>query len=152
MKRHPIGSFVPHLGLAPCYQPPLWPCSTQIRVFATHKSFPVHRCISRRQASATSTPPRGVQEDVNELERRFTLVPDRWRAYGQFARVDQPIGTVLSYLPCSSSSFFPISSDNILAWTVSMATPTNISLRLPNSHCSATARSLWGAGCTINDF
>ena len=59
-------SSVPHLGLAPCYRPLLWPCNAQIRVFATHKSLPVPRCISSPRdgkSAPTSTPPRGVQED-----------------------------------------------------------------------------------------
>jgi len=105
--------FVLRLRLAPRYQPPLWPCNAQIRVFATHKSLPSPRRISSPRdgyPTPTPRPPRGVREDVNELKRRFTLVPDRWRAYAELARVDKPIGTVLLYLPCGSPSFFPISS------------------------------------------
>ena len=101
------------LRLAPCYRPPLWPCRAQIRVFATHKSLPSPRRISSPRdgnQTPTLTPSRSVQEHVNELRRKFTLVPNRWRAYAQLARVDRPIGTVLSYLPCGLPSFLPISS------------------------------------------
>ena len=155
-------SFVPRLGLAPWYRSPLWPCSAQIRVFATHKSLPSPRRVSSpRDGKPTPTPkpPRRVQGDVNELKRRFTLVPSRWRAYAQLARVDKPIGTVLLYLPCGLSTFFQsllYRVDNTLAWSISMA---SFSLSVPYQFAftqlalfGTGAFLMRGAGCTINDL
>ena len=155
-------SFVLRLGLAPWYRPPLWPCSAQKRVFATLKSLPSPRRISSPRDGKPiprPTPPRRVQEDVKEFKRISTLVPDQWRAYAQLARVDKPIGTVLLYLPCGSSSFFQYllyRADNSLAWSISMA---SFSLSVPYQFAftqlalfGTGAFLMRGAGCTINDL
>ena len=154
-------SFVLRLGLAPRYRPPIWPCSTHIRVFATLKGFSSPRRISspRDGKPTTPTPPRRAQEGAKELKRITTVVPGRWRAYAQLARVDKPIGTVLLYLPCGSSSFFQsvlYSADNTLAWSISMA---SFSLSVPYQFAftqlalfGTGAFLMRGAGCTINDL